>query len=233
MNGVDLTVPEMAPWPAGFPQIWNDPSRLVADERSEIREVLGEAAWARLSPAIRARFLDVALDQGPVRHRGVMGTVRRSWLGWLIALACRPFGTPLASGQGQDVPVAVQVFRDAQRDGVTWERIYHFPGRRPVTVASTKCRDAEGEFLEVAAGGVGMWLAVTEEAGRLCFRSRRYFLELFGRRLSLPDWLTPGETLVEHSDEPAGRFRFTMVIRHGLFGETFFQDGVFETLKET
>ena len=233
MNGIDLARPDIAPWPAGISQSWHDPSLTVTDERSEIREVLGEAAWARLSPAIRTRFLDAALDRGPVRHRGVMATVRRSWLGWLMAQACRPFGTPLAAGQGRDVPVTVKVFRDTRRDGVTWQRVYHFPGRRPVTVASTKCRDAEGAFLEVAAGGVGMWLAVTEEAGRLCFRSRRYFLELLGRRLALPDWLTPGETLVQHSDEPAGRFRFTMAIRHRLFGEIFFQDGVFETLKET
>jgi hypothetical protein len=30
-----------------------------------------------------------------------------------------------------------------------------------------------------------------------------------------------------HSDEGNGRFRFTMSFRHRLFGETYFQDGLF------
>ena len=207
-------------------------SRALLAPEAAIAEALGPAAWGRLSPAIRARFDARALALGPVHHRGVMGAVRCSRLGWLFAQASRLFGTPLAPGGGRDVPVEVRVFRDRRRNGVTWERRYRFPGRPPVTVASTKCRDAEGGFLEVTAGGLGMWLDLFEADGRLCFRSRGYFIEGLGRRWTLPDWITPGETLVEHGDEPEGRFRFTMTICHRLFGETFFQDGVFQTLEK-
>lgn len=205
----------------------------AAESGGEIREVLGEAAWQRLSPAIRRRFSEAALAEGAVHYIGVMANVRCSRLGWLLAQACRLLGTPLAPGNGTDVPVTVSVYRDPRRGGVTWERIYRFPGRRPVKVSSTKCRDAAGRFLEVAAGGIGMWLSVYERAGRLCFRSGDYFVELAGRRITLPQWLGPGETLVVHGDEPAGRFRFTMTIRHWLFGETFFQDGVFQAIEES
>ena len=208
------------------------PSRALPAPEAAIAEALGPAARDRLSPAIRARFDARALALGPVHHRGVMAAVRCSRLGWLFAQASRLFGTPLAPGGGRDVPVEVRVFRDRRRNGVTWERRYRFPGRPPVTVASTKCRDAEGGFLEVTAGGLGMWLDLFEADGRLCFRSRGYFIEGLGRRWTLPDWITPGETLVEHGDEPEGRLRFTMTIRHRLFGETFFQDGVFQTLEK-
>ena len=205
----------------------------AAEAGGEIREVLGEAAWRRLSPAIRRRFSEAALARGAIHYIGVMAQVRCSRLGWLLAQAGRLIGTPLAPGNGTDVPVAVSVYRNPRRGGVTWERIYHFPGRGPMTVSSTKCRDAAGRFLEVAAGGIGMWLSVYERAGRLCFRSGDYFVELAGRRIPLPRWFGPGETLVVHGDEPAGRFRFTMTIRHRLFGETFFQDGVFEAIEES
>jgi hypothetical protein len=37
----------------------------------------------------------------------------------------------------------------------------------------------------------------------------------------------PGRTEVIHRDLGAGRFRFTMHIRHPQFGELFHHDGVF------
>lgn len=209
-----------------------DEFRLRRAPVTAIAEALGSAAWNRLSPAIRARFDEKALARGAVHHRGMMGTVRCSGLGWVFAQAGRLFGTPLAPGSGRDVPVEVRVYNDRRRNGVTWERTYRFPARPPVTVASTKCHEPGGGFLEVTAGGLGMWLDLYEAEGRLCFRSRRYFIEFLGRRWELPSWVTPGETLVTHGDEPGGRFRFAMAIRHPLFGETFFQDGVFETLEE-
>ena len=229
MNDTILTKRSVAPAMVSLPQ-FGEPSPFAGEERSEIREVLGDEAWFRLSPAIRARFDEAALAQGAVHHEGVMGAVRCSGLGWLFAQAGRLFGTPLAPGSGGDVPVAVRVYNDERRHGVTWERTYRFPHRPPVTVASTKCHEPGEGFLEVTAGGLGMWLELYEAEGLLCFRSRRYFIECLGRRRALPDWLTPGETLVTHGDEPDGRFRFTMTIRHPIFGETFFQDGVFETV---
>ena len=56
-----------------------------------------------------------------------------------------------------------------------------------------------------------------------------YFWALGRWRLRLPDWLTPGVLHVVHSDEGQGRFRFRISVVHPLLGETFFQDGVFES----
>jgi hypothetical protein len=63
-----------------------------------------------------------------------------------------------------------------------------------------------------------MSLTVHECEGALVFRSARYFLQLFGRRLFLPHWLTPGALTVIHAEVPDGRFGFTLQIVHPRFG---------------
>ena len=50
--------------------------------------------------------------------------------------------------------------------------------------------------------------------GALIFRSRNYFLQIFGRRLFLPEWLCPGALTVIHAEVPDGRFSFTLQIFH-------------------
>ncbi len=76
-----------------------------------------------------------------------------------------------------------------------------------------------------------MTLTVAAADGALVFRSERYFVEWFGRRLHLPGWLTPGALTVTHADagaaEPTDAFRFTLEIRHPLFGRLISQEAVF------
>ncbi len=55
--------------------------------------------------------------------------------------------------------------------------------------------------------------------GKRCFRASRH--------VPLPHLLTPGDAHVVHRDEGDGWFRFTLSFRHRLFGETYFQEGLF------
>jgi len=192
------------------------------------RQLLGEAAWERLSPAIRLRFGLKPAIGCRLRYRGQMLAVRCSRLGWLLAQLCRLIGTPLATGRGRAVPTLVDVYPEAEGGGIVWRRLYGFPGRRPNRVVSIKRPDASHGLIECVGGGFGMALDVFEREASLHFRSRAYFWDFGGRRLPIPALLTPGVTHVVHSDEPDGRFRFRMTIRHPWLGETFFQDGVFQ-----
>ena len=190
--------------------------------------LLGELAWRRLAPAVRERFRWKPAAAGEIRYVGEMAVVRSSRLGWVMAQLCRLVGTPLAPHRGTHVPVTVSLSLDRDGAGVVWRRLYRFPGRAPVTCISVKkATDAEG-LIECVGGGIGMWLRLSERAGALYFRSAGYFWALGGRRLALPDWLTPGALTVVHSDEGQGRFRFAISVVHPLIGETFFQDGVFQ-----
>jgi Domain of unknown function (DUF4166) len=196
-----------------------------------IRELLGESAWMRLPPAVRARFADTA---GAVDYVGEFEIVRASVLGRMIAWACQLIGTPVVPRTGNDVPAIVHV-ASSQR-GVEWRREYRWPGRAPIIVRSTKVIGADGTLVEELPAGLCMALAVYEEAGALHFVSRAYYFAVAlpgtrrHARLMLPAWLTPGTTHVQHVDQAAGWFRFSMTVTHPLLGEVFHQTGLFHAL---
>jgi len=196
------------------------------------RRLLGEAAWQRLNPSVRARFA-VKPGAGQVfNFAGVMGVVRRSWLGWMIGHLCRLIGTPLVTQQGRDVPTVVRIYRSDRGDGLVWERRYGFSGGSPIVVSSTKRADPPDGLLECAARGFAMRLRLFERDGALHFASTGYCIEVGRWRLPIPHSLTPGDAHVVHSDEGDGWFRFTLSFHHRLFGETFFQEGLFHQTEE-
>jgi hypothetical protein len=206
-----------------------DPRQIQSDPL--YREILGEAAWQRLAPAVRLRF---GLKPGrgeAFRYEGVMAEVRCSRAGWLLAQLLRMIGTPLAPYSGRHVPTIVEVLPERHGAGLLWRRVYRFAGRAPVAVSSIKRPDGDGGLLEAVGGGFGMELEVFERDGRLHFMSRRYFWQLGPLRLPLPAVLAPGLLHVVHGDEGGGRFRFTLSTVHPWLGETFYQDGVFRAVR--
>jgi hypothetical protein len=193
----------------------------------DFERLVARDGWWRLAPDIRRRFSEKPMPDAPMRYIGVMHRVRCSALGWLFAQCCRLIGTPFAPDRGVDVPVAITLRHEAA-GGVIWEREYRYPNRPPVVVTSTKRVDADGALLECVGFGLGMRLAVFEANHALHFLSVRYFWRFGRRRIQLPHLLTPGTAHVIHEDLGHGRFRFTMIIHHRLFGTLFQQDGAFQ-----
>jgi hypothetical protein len=199
------------------------PRRVVA-RPVDFHRLLGGPAWRSLPYAVQRRF-GPAAHLTPVRYVGEM-VVRASPLGWALAQALRLLGTPLAPWTGEAVPVAVDVYTDAE-GALVWDRTYAFERHGQVKVTSRKVLGRKGELMEVIHGGLGMTLAVTAENGALHFRSTGYFFRLVGLRLPIPGLLTPGAAHVVHEDQGGGLFRFTLRFTHPIAGETFFQTGVF------
>jgi hypothetical protein len=189
---------------------------------ASIESLLGEVAWQRLPAAVRARFPDPAVA---VDYVGEFEIVRASPLGRLIAWFCLLLGTPVVPRTGVNVPAVVRV-GPTQR-GVAWKREYQWPRGSADLVRSTKVIGADGTLVEELPAGLCMPLDVYEAAGVLHFVSRGYYFRLGTLRLWLPQWLSPGTTHVAHQDEGSGWFRFTMTVRHPLFGELFYQTGRF------
>ena len=75
-----------------------------------------------------------------------------------------------------------------------------------------------------------MTLTVHAREGALIFRSKKYFLELFGRRLFLSKWLTPGTIYVTDAELPDGKFSFTLQIFHPRFGLLLRQMAIFREI---
>ncbi|MEZ5669468.1 MAG: DUF4166 domain-containing protein [Alphaproteobacteria bacterium] len=187
--------------------------------------LIGHAAWHRLHPAIRRRFR-VGHAASPVRYPGRL-RFERNGAGLVFALLSKLCGGPLPTACDREWPAVVTVADDGA-GGVIWDRSIR-PDDGPVrTIRSVKRVDSRGRLLECVRGGLGMVLTVCERDGALVFASRRYFLALGPLRLPLPHLLTPGRCEVTHRDEGGGRFRFTLSMRHPLWGATFDQTGLFE-----
>jgi Domain of unknown function (DUF4166) len=223
---------------ANLPRMLEPPARSAGDRSITVtadptfRRLLGEAAWQRLNPNVRARFA-VKPEAGQVfAFTGVMAVVRRSWFGWLLGHVCRLIGTPVTPRQGRDVLTVVHIYRSSRGDGIVWERRYGFSGRAPVVVSSTKRADPPNGLLECASRGFAMRLRLFERDGALHFASTGYCIEVGRWRLPIPRLLTPGDAHVIHSDEGNGWFRFTMSFCHRLFGETYFQQGLFHQTED-
>ena len=200
----------------------------VAPGPLDLAALLGAPAWARLRPAIRRRFAVGHAAAAPV-YRGTMA-LDRSAIGFAVALLAVPFRAPLPRRRALAAPAEVRV-RDDGAGGVVWERWLDLGAGGPVLIRSTKRLGPDGALLECVEGGLGMVLALREEAGALVFESRRYFLALGAEwRVPLPTALTPGRCRVTHAEEDGDprRFRFTLEMRHPLWGRCFHQTGVFE-----
>jgi hypothetical protein len=197
----------------------------AASRRPDFRKLLGEAAWAELPAAVRARF-DAAAHLAPRVYPGAMD-LKLNWLGWLFAQGCRLIGTPIAPWAGRNVPASVLV-RPEPDGAILWRRTYAFPGRAPLTIASFKLAAKDGALLEVTRGGLGMRLAVSVEDGALSFRSTGYFWRVGPWLAPIPAMLTPGRACVTHRDLGGGRFHFALSFVHPLAGETLVNAGDFE-----
>ena len=187
-----------------------------------LKAVLGAAAWMRLPEAVRERF---AASTMPVTYAGAFEIVRASRLGQLFAWLGALVGGPVTRHAGTNVEARVKV-RPVGR-GVDWLREYRWADHRPEFVRSTKVVTDENRLVEMLAAGLCMPLHTYEEDGVLHFVSQGYYFDLFGLKVWLPGFLTPGSTHVEHIDLGHGWFRFTMSVTHPWFGEMYFQTGRF------
>ncbi len=206
--------------PTGFDVIGDVPAHNI------LKHQLGPE-WAKLHPSVQARFEREPEVGETIVYEGAMLEMRRSRMGWLFATLTRPVGNPLTPFAGRDIPMEVALYRKESGDGVYWRRTYFRRGAKPYVVVSSKEESETGEMLEVVGGGFGMKLKVSVHDGDMHFESYRYFWKIFGYRLPLPHWLSPGKAHVIHHDMGQGRFMYTISMVHRQLGETFYQRGVF------
>ncbi len=116
------------------------------------------------------------------------------------------------------------------KDGLAqcWTRIYQRAGQFPQVVHSMKRFSGKTGLEEYIGYGIGMALRVYGEDQSLIFESCGYFLELFGKRLALPNAITPGKMRIIHKREGVGTFSFTLTLRHPYFGRLIYQRAMFK-----
>lgn len=182
------------------------------------RALLPEADWAALPLPIRRRFSKRLAGGHTIVYAGEVVETRMSRAGWLLAQAARLIGGPLPTGTDAHVPSVVTVTEDVATGGQIWTRLYARRNGFPQVIHSSKRFAGRTGLEEYVGYGVGMALTIHVEDGALVFRSAGYFLELFGRRLALPRWISPGTLSVAHAEIGDGRFSFTLEVEHPRLG---------------
>lgn len=191
------------------------------------RALVGEAAWARLPRAVRARFGKRIENCRIAVYAGEVVECRMNAAGRLLAACARPIGAPLPLSRDIFVPATVCVSEDPGVGGQFWTRIY---GRRrgfPQVIHSSKRFCGPTGLEEYLGAGFGIALRIEAEPAALHFVSDHYFLRISGLRLRLPRWLEPGALRVSHVDCNHGSFAFVLALRHPLFGELVRQTAMF------
>ena len=196
------------------------------DDRFE--KLLGKKAWMKLPAPIRKRFGKRFQQGQSVAYQGVVTDMKMSKAGWLFAQVARIIGAPLPYDKNSvDQPAVVIVTEDAQTSGQFWIRQYGRAKGFPQVVHSSK-RFAGPTGLEEYIGyGIGMALKLEATAHALFFKSDHYFLQAFGRRFSLPNWLVPLDLKIGHHELGDHRFAFTLELKSKHLGNMINQDAVF------
>jgi hypothetical protein len=192
----------------------------------DVRSTIGAAAFARLPLAVQRRFAPWSHADVPRTYRGIMFEVSATHLGRFFAALSVLIGSPVVARTGHNIPCAVTLLHDESLGGTIWQRRYWFP-EATSTVATTKRAGPTGAPVESFNRWFGMDLDIFERSARLYFVSDSYFAEVFGARIRLPRWLSPGRLEVFHEDIGDGWFRFAMTLTHPVLGVLLRQDGHF------
>jgi hypothetical protein len=195
------------------------------------RALVGEAAWAALPEAIRARFGKRVADCRSVLYAGEIVKCRMSLAGRVLAQVARVIGAPLPLSCEVGVPAVVSVTEDSAFGGQFWTRMY---GRRrgfPQMIQSSKRFVGPTGLEEYIGRGFGIALRVEVADGALHFVSDHYFFAVGQLRLRVPGWLAPGGLRISHVDCGHGWFAFVLSLRHRLFGELICQTVMFHDVE--
>jgi Domain of unknown function (DUF4166) len=203
---------------------------LLSDLR--FRTLIRDSDWAALSPAIRRRFTQRLAGGNTIVYSGEVVETRLSRAGRWLAQALRVIGGPLPTSTDARVPSVVTVTEDMARGGQVWTRLYARRSGFPQVIHSAK-RFAGPTGLEEHVGyGIGVALTVHVQNGALVFLGERYFLQVFGFRLRLPRWLTPGTLRVTHTEVSDGEFTYTLDIDHPRLGSLIHQSAWFRETEQ-
>jgi len=201
-------------------------SGLLLDD-ARFRGLLSPEDWGRLPVAVWRRFSKRLAGGKTVVYAGEVEESFHSRAGWWLAQLTRLMGGPLPTGTESRVPMIVTVTEDVASGGQVWTRICARSDGFPQVIHSAKRFMGPTGLEEYIGCGIGVALRLSVEHEGLFFRSAGYFLCIGKLRLRLPDWLTPGELTVSHTDLGGGLFRFTLDVIHPRLGVLIRQSAVF------
>ena len=193
----------------------------------QFRALMTDEEWASLPAPIRRRFSKRLAGGDTIVYTGEILETRMSGVGWCLAQLARLVGSPLPTVADAHLPSVVTVTEDIATGGQIWTRLYAHRRGFPQIIHSSKRFAGPTGIEEYLGHGFGMALTIHARDGALVFRSRSYFLQILGRRYTLPAWLNPGVMTVTHAELGGDRFVFTLEVVHPRLGLLIRQSAAF------
>jgi hypothetical protein len=191
------------------------------------RALISDTDWAALPLPVRRRFSKRLAGGRTAVYAGAVVETRMSGAGWCLAQLARLIGGPLPTSRDGNVPAVVTVTEDMATGGQIWTRLYTRRRGFPQVIHSSKRFAGPTGIEEYLGRGFGMALTISVRGGALTFRSDHYFVQVFGRRFTLPAWLSPGIMTVTHAERGDGSFAFDLEVTRQRFGVLIRQSAVF------
>jgi hypothetical protein len=206
----------------------NPRANIAAFYDLRFRALVDAGDWDRLPEEVKRRFTKRLSGPAVALYRGLVVEMQVSWLGRLLAQACRLFGAPLPLCHQAGVAALVSVSEDSTSGGQCWTRVYARPRAFPQVIHSAKRFAGPTGLEEYLGRGLGMALRVEVMDDGIAFVSDHYFIQAARLRLRLPRWLTPGTTRVIHRQVAGPSFLFGLELTHPWAGRLFLQQVLFD-----
>ena len=218
--------------PCTFDDLKNTNVKKQSFPYRDFRSQVG-GGWENVYQPVRERMDKLLTSNAPVVFEG-LGCIRCSNIGWIFSHLARLLGAPLVWKQGEDVKTVVTV-APTKNNLRCWHRSFIFPDGSRQLVQTSKVMDSRLGFIDaVGANGEGRLatkMRVWSKDKSLFFSSGLYLLRFGSLNISIPSILTPGTLYAEHRDLGGGSFRYILKFTHPIWGETFYQDGVFHMVE--
>lgn len=188
------------------------------------QSIFGEA-WNQLPPvmhkhyAVRPNSDDVVTVEGKLNVEASLP----------IKLAGKCFGI-LVPASGKDVPVTVTFTCGKSSNAFNFDRVFHYPNRKPYHFRSSMIAVDGNELIEVMRFGFGWHCAYDWDGEKVILSHRGYVWRIGGRNIPLPlGWLI-GTGYAEETPLSDDTFSMWTHTKHLLFGETFRYSGTFRVV---
>lgn len=187
------------------------------------------AAWDDLPVVMQRHYANRGYSGDCTMVEGTLN-IELSPLAKILAPLFGLTGT-LAPRAGKNIPVTVRFLSENDNDHFIFDRVFHYPNRKPYHFYSRLIPDGR-EMVEMTGAGIGWRASYAWNGSKIILTHRGYALRIFGKFIPLPiTWLI-GRAHAEETPIDDNRFAMRMEIRHPLWGRIFRYGGEFRITED-